>query len=66
MKIINGMKMYDTKEVCALLGIGNGTLIRYRREGLIRSIQIGRGKYTSEDCIRDFLNAKTQPGASDK
>lgn len=61
MKEIQGLKMYDSAEVCEMLGISGQTLYRLRRDGLIRSTRIGRGKYTSEECMRDYLNAKTIP-----
>lgn len=61
MKEIQGLKMYDSSEVCIMLGINSQTLIGLRRKGLIRSIRIGRYKYTSEECLRDYLNAKTAP-----
>lgn len=59
MKIINGKKLYDSKEVCALLGITGITLTSYRKRGLIKAVQIGRGKYSSEDDIQKFLDGVT-------
>lgn len=66
MKIINGVKMYDSKEVSALLGVNGTTLISYRRKGLLRSVRMGRGYYTSEESLRDYLNGKTLPKPSEK
>lgn len=61
MKVIDGLKMYSTKEVCELLGISVLTLYKYRANGMIRSVNIGKGKYTSEESLRDYLNGKATP-----
>lgn len=61
MKEINGLKMYTSQELCELLGITHYALTNLRRKGLIRSVYVGRGKYTSEEALREYLNGKIEP-----
>ena len=60
MKVINGIKMFTTKELQDLLGVGYGTITAMRSKGLIRSVNIGKGLYTSEESLADYLNGKTK------
>ena len=61
MKVINGIKFYSSKELCALLDISDVTLRKYRREGRIAYTTIGRGKYSSEKALSEYLSGKTEP-----
>ena len=58
MLIIDNLKMYDSEELCELFGITKSTLQRYRKEGRIISVAVGRKKYTSEKEIKRFLRGK--------
>ncbi len=59
MKVINGIKMYSTKELCELLGVTSSTITAMRSKGLLPSTRIGKVKYTSEQSLADYLNGKT-------
>lgn len=61
MKVINGVKMYSSQEVADMFGITIPTLAKMRKRGLIRSIQIGRAKYTSDEAIKEYLNGLIEP-----
>lgn len=63
MKTINGIKMFSSQEVMALLGISPAVLGRMRKEGLIRSVPLGKGLYTSEESLSDYLNGYTKEQA---
>ena len=60
MKVVNGIKMFNSKELQELLGIGYATLTSLRKKGLIRSVNLGKGLYTSEESLADYLNGKTK------
>ena len=55
MKVINGIKMYDSQEVLDLLGISKGTLSKLRKSGKLRSVTIFGRPYTSERNIAIYL-----------
>jgi predicted site-specific integrase-resolvase len=55
MLIIDNLKMYDSEELCELFNVNKSTLQRYRKEGKIISVAVGRKKYTSEKEIKRFL-----------
>lgn len=59
MKIVNGMKLFSTPEVCELLGVTGASVSRMRKKGLLHSIRMGRAIYTSEQALSDYLNGKT-------
>ena len=61
MRVVNGIKMFSSKEVAELLDITDRTLSKLRKEGLIRSVTLGRGSYTSEQSLTDYLNGMTLP-----
>ncbi|MCD8295547.1 MAG: helix-turn-helix domain-containing protein [Clostridia bacterium] len=63
---IDGMKMYDSEETAKLFNITIAALARWRKKGIIRSVYIGKKKYTSEQTIRDFLNGLIEPKALPK
>lgn len=58
MKKVNGIKMYDSKELEELLGVSRATITKLRRQGLIRSVYLGRVLYTSEESLNEYLNGK--------
>lgn len=59
MRVVNGKKMFSSKELSEMLDLAERTISKLRKEGLIRSAQIGRGLYTSEESLNDYLNGKT-------
>lgn len=61
MRVVNGIKMFSSKEVAELLDITERTLSKLRKEGLIRSVTLGKGAYTSEQSLTDYLNGLTLP-----
>jgi predicted site-specific integrase-resolvase len=58
--VINGEKqrLYQPLDAMQFLNVSSGTLNRYRREGFLEGIPVGRGfLYTREmleDCIRNL------------
>ena len=63
MKVINGIKLYTMTDLCSMLEVGEATIRRYRKEGLIASITIGKRPYVTEQALKDFLRGKTQEAA---
>lgn len=61
MRIVNGIKMFNSKEVAELLGVTERTLSKLRKERLLRSVTLGRKSYTSEQSLTDYLNGMTKP-----
>ncbi len=61
MKIINGIRMYDTTEMATLFNVTTTTVCSLRKKGLLRSVRLGRAYYTSEQTIRDYLNGLIIP-----
>lgn len=59
MKIINGIKMFSTAELCELLGVTSRTISLMRQRGVLPYTQLGRGLFTSEQALADYLNGKT-------
>lgn len=59
MKVINGIKMFSTKDLQELLGVSPYVLTKYRKSGLLRSVYVGKSYYTSEQSLSDFLNGYT-------
>ena len=64
MKKVNGIKMYDTKELEILLGFSRSTISKLRRQGLLRSVYLGRTLYTSEESLNEYLNGKALQAAA--
>lgn len=64
MKVIEGMKFYDRRDLAELLGVSTATIMIKQRSGLIPSIRLGKTIYTSEESLRKFLNGETS--AQDK
>jgi len=59
MKVINGIKMFSTAELQELLGVSSRTISIMRTNGVLPYTRIGRGLYTSEEALAEYLNGKT-------
>lgn len=59
MKVINGIKMFSTEELRELLGVSLRTITMMRTDGVLPYTRIGRGLYTSEEALAEYLNGKT-------
>lgn len=59
MRVINGIKMFNTKELKELLDVTDRTLSLMRANGVLPYTRIGRGLYTSEEALAEYLNGKT-------
>lgn len=59
MRVINGIKMFNTKELKELLGVTDRTISLMRTNGVLPYTRIGRGLYTSEEALAEYLNGKT-------
>lgn len=66
MKIVNGIKMFTTDELAELLDVSRATIAVMRRKGILPSTRIGRSIYTSEECLSDYLNARTKENKPEK
>jgi predicted site-specific integrase-resolvase len=55
MIVIDNVKMYDSKEVAEMLQVTEYTITKYRTEGKLLSVNIGRKKYTAESEIKRYL-----------
>lgn len=64
MKIVNGKKMFSTSDLEDLLGVSRATITKLRKQGQLLSARLGRGLYTSEDSLNDYLNGKAIQAAS--
>ena len=53
--------MFSSKEVAELLDVSERTLSKLRKDGRLRSVTLGRGAYTSEQSLNDYLNGLTLP-----
>ena len=47
--------MYSSAEVAGMLKVSLSTLTLLRKKGLIRSVTMHGGQYTSEESLRDYL-----------
>lgn len=61
MRIVNGIKMFNSKELQELLGVSYNTLAKLRKSGQLRSARLGKSLYTSEQSLTDYLNGVTKP-----
>lgn len=61
MRVVNGIKMFNTKELQDLLGVSYSTLAKLRKSGQLRSVHLGKSCYTSEQSLTDYLNGITKP-----
>lgn len=59
MRVINGIKMFSTEELQKLLGVTSRTISIMRTNGILPYTRIGRGLYTSEEALAEYLNGKT-------
>ena len=59
MKVVNGIKLFDSGELMELLGVTYRTLSIMRKKGVLPYTRIGRACYTSEDSLADYLSGKT-------
>ena len=59
MKVINEVKLFSTKELSNLLGVSERTISIMRTNGVLPYTRIGRGLYTSEEALAEYLNGKT-------
>jgi excisionase family DNA binding protein len=59
MKVINGIKMFSTAELQELLGVSSRTISIMRTNGVLPYTRIGRGLYTSEEALAEYLNGNT-------
>ena len=53
---------YKTKEVAALLGVHEETVLRLAQRRELRSVRIGSERRYPESAIRDFLDRHTEGG----
>lgn len=58
MMTIDGVKLYDRKELASMLNVGIATIANYQKRGELRRVQIGKRVYSSEEALRDFLNGR--------
>ncbi len=58
MKTINGVKLYTTREVATLLGVGIPTIANYRKQGNLKSTMLGGKIYISEKALEEYLNGE--------
>lgn len=58
MIVIDGLKLYDRKDLAAMLNVSKETIANYHKRGKLRFVVVGRKKYSSEESLRDFLNGK--------
>ena len=59
MKVINEVKLFSTKELSNLLGVSERTISIMRTNGVLPYTRIGRGLFTSEEALAEYLNGKT-------
>lgn len=59
MKVINDVKLFSTKELSNLLGVSERTISIMRINGVLPYTRIGRGLFTSEEALAEYLNGKT-------
>ena len=58
MEEIQGIKLYDVKEVSELMGVGANSIYSYINKGRLKSVKIGRNRYVSEEGLKEFLIGK--------
>lgn len=59
MKTIDGKVMYSRKELAIMLGVTPTTIANKQKSGILPSVRIGRGYYTSEIALAKFLDGDT-------
>lgn len=63
MTIVNGIKLFDENEVMKQLNISKPTMNKYKRQGLITFVKIGRFCYISENSLNAFVEGLTTTAA---
>lgn len=58
MLVVDGLKLYDRKELSSMLNVGVTTIANYQKRGELRQVTIGKKIYASEEALRDFLNGR--------
>lgn len=53
---IQGVKLYDTQDLAALLNVSRTTIGTLRSKGKLKFTRIGKKLYTSEESLREYLN----------
>lgn len=51
--------MFSTAELQELLGVSSRTISIMRTNGVLPYTRIGRGLYTSEEALAEYLNGNT-------
>lgn len=54
---VGNIKLYDSKEVCAMLKISASTLNNMRKKGLLPYSKIANKCYISEEALTDYLRS---------
>jgi len=60
MKTVLGVKLYDVKEVAALLEVSKSTIHNYLKSDRLEAQKIGGKLYCTEDAIKTFLNGSAK------
>lgn len=53
---INGVKLYDSSELAAMLNVSIPTISKLRKMGKLKFTRVGRKIYSSEQAFNDYLN----------
>lgn len=53
---IQGVKLYDTQDLAAMLNVSRTTVSSLRNRGKLKYTRIGKKLYTSEEALREYLN----------
>lgn len=54
------LKLYTSKEVCAMLKISRRTFCNYMESGQLKGFKLGRGWRISAESLQDFLEHGTE------
>lgn len=60
MQDISNLKMYSLQDVAHILGVTYRTVLTYKNEGLLKTVQIGRRFLISEENLKKFLAGETE------
>lgn len=58
MLTIEGIKLYSRQELASMLDVNIMTIQKYQKTGRMKSVKIGKGIYTSEESLKEFLNGR--------
>lgn len=53
---INGVKLYESAELAAMLNVSTVTISKLRKMGKLKFTRVGRRIYSSEQALNDYLN----------